>query len=217
MRMDKLTRLRHPALDRGPDPRVVRSRQAALTAVQELLAEEGWTGVTHVAVAARSGVGRTTLYRHWPDVASLIHDAIVQRIGQARTARTGDLRADLISELNGLRRLLHDPASERTMRAVLERAPFDPAFASLKETLYRSGSAGFRAILEAATTRGELRPDTDIPLAIDQLAGPLMYRRLFAGLDIEEKYAEAIVDSVLRLHANPINSTPPRGHRRKEG
>ena len=204
------------ALDRGPDPRVVRSRQAALTAVRELLAEEGWTGVTHVAVAARSGVGRTTLYRHWPDVASLIHDAIVQRISQARTAWTGDLRADLISELNGLRRLLHDPASERTMRAVLERAPFDRAFAALKETLYRFGSAGFRAILEAARTRGELQPDTDIPLAIDQLAGPLMYRRLFAGLDIEEKYAEAIVDSVLRLHANPINGTPRRGHRRKE-
>jgi AcrR family transcriptional regulator len=204
------------ARDRGPDPRVVRSRQAALSAVQELLAEEGWTGVTHVAVAARSGVGRTTLYRHWPDVASLIHDAIVQRIGQARTARTGDLRADLISELNGLRRLLHDPASERTMRAVLERAPFDPAFAALKETLYQSGSAGFRAILEAATAHGELQPDTDIPLAIDQLAGPLMYRRLFAGLDIEQKYAETIADSVLRLHANPINSTSHRGRRRKD-
>lgn len=191
------------AADRGPDPRVTRSRQAALSAVQELLAEEGWTGVTHVAVAARSGVGRTTLYRHWPDVASLIHDAIEQRIGQARTARTGDLRADLISELNGLRQLLHDPASEHTMRAVLERAPFDPAFASLKETLYRSGSGGFRGILEAAMARGEIRPDTDIPLAVDQLAGPLMYRRLFAGLDIDEKYAGAIVDSVLRLQANP--------------
>jgi hypothetical protein len=36
-----------------------------------------------------------------------------------------------------------------------------------------------------------------------------MYRRLFAGLDIEEKYAEAIVDSVLRLHANPINGHTP--------
>ncbi|MEV0033972.1 TetR/AcrR family transcriptional regulator [Nocardia sp. NPDC050793] len=190
------------APDRGPDPRVVRSRQAALSAVRELLAEEGWTGVTHVAVSARSGVGRTTLYRHWPDVASLIHDSIEQRIGQARTARTGDLRADLISELNGLRRLLHDPASERTMRAVLERAPFDPAFASLKETLYRSGSSGFRAVLEAAMAGGELGPDIDIPLVIDQLAGPLMYRRLFAGLDIDKTYVEAIVDSVLRLHAN---------------
>jgi AcrR family transcriptional regulator len=189
------------ALVRGPDPRVVRSHQAALSAVRDLLAEEGWTGVTHVAVAARSGVGRTTLYRHWPDVASLIHDAIVQQIGQARTARTGDLRADLISELNGLRRLLYDPASERTMRAVLERAPFDPSFADLKQTLYLSGSAGFRAILDSGVKSGELQPDTDIDMAIDQLAGALMYRRLFAGLPVDRKYVEAIVDGVLRLHA----------------
>jgi hypothetical protein len=80
--------------------------------------------------------GLTTLYRHWPDVASLIHDAIDQRIGQARSPRSGELRADLISELNGLRMLLHDRASEHTMRAVLERAPLDPAFASLKGKLY---------------------------------------------------------------------------------
>jgi hypothetical protein len=65
-------------------------------------------------------------------------------------------------------------------------------------------------------TRGELQPDTDIPLAIDQLAGPLMYRRLFAGLDIDEKYVGAVVDGVLRLHAIPNESTPRRGHRRKE-
>jgi AcrR family transcriptional regulator len=195
------------ALDRGPDPRVVRSRQAALAAVLELLAEEGWAGVTHIVVAARSGVGRTTLYRHWPDVASLIHDAMVQRIGDVRTERTDDLRADLIGGINALRRLLHDEATEHTMRAVVERAPFDPAFASLKESLYRSGTAGFRASLEGAATRGELHPGTDIPLVIDQLAGPLMYRRLFAGLDIDEAYAEAIVDGVLRLHAKPPNSS----------
>src|ERR671934_2975923 len=78
------------AMDRGPDPRVLRSRQAALSAVQEILAEHGWTGVTHVAVAARSGVGRTTLYRHWPDVRALLFDAIVQQINQVRREPTGD-------------------------------------------------------------------------------------------------------------------------------
>ena len=199
--------------DRGPDPRVLRSRQAALSAVQDLLAEQGWTAVTHVAVAARSGVGRTTLYRHWPDVASLIYDAIAQRIGQARTARTGDLRADLISELNGLRLLLDDPASEHTMRAVLERAPFDPAFGSLKEMLYRSGSSGFRAILQDAISRGDLRPDIDVSMVIDQLAGPLMYRHLFAGLETDHDYAQAVAESVLRLYANTPDTTPPRSPR----
>jgi len=188
------------APDRGPDPRVIRSRQAALTAAQELLAEEGWTAVTHVTVSARSGIGRTTLYRHWPDVAALIHDAIAQRIEQVRPTPTGDLRTDLVSELNGLRRLLHDPVGERGMRAVLDRAPFDPAFDRLKKALYAAGSAGFRKIMKAAEARGDLPAGTDISLAIEQLAGPLIFRRLLAERDIDEAYVESIVDGVLRLH-----------------
>lgn len=88
------------------------------------------------------------------------------------------------------------------MRAVLERAPFDPAFASLKDTLYRFGSAGFRTILASGVSSGELRPDTDIDRVIDQLAGPLVYRRLFAGSDVDEDYTAATVDSILRLWAN---------------
>lgn len=201
------------ALDRGPDPRVLRSRQAALSAVEELLAEEGWAGVTHVAVAARSGVGRTTLYRHWSDTASLIHDAIVARIGQAQSPSSGELRADLVNALNGFRRILHDPVSELSMRAVLERAPFDPAFAALKETFYRSGTAGIRATLQAAVDRGELRPDTDIQLVLEQLVGPLMYRRLFAELDIDERYPETIVEGVLARYANAGH----RSRRRSSG
>ncbi|WP_227983325.1 TetR/AcrR family transcriptional regulator [Nocardia spumae] len=187
--------------DRGPDPRVVRSRQAALNAARDLLAEQGRTGVTHVAVAARSGVGRTTLYRHWPDVAALLEEVIVEQIDRNHAAPTGDLRTDLISELNGLRRLLHDPVGENGMRAVLDRAPFDPAFADLKEALYQAGSAGFRAILRGAQERGDLPAGTDVSLMIEQLAGPLFFRRLLGGRDIGARYVDTVVDDALRLHA----------------
>lgn len=205
------------------DPRVARSRGAALAAVEELLLEEGWLGVTHVAVAARSGVGRTTLYRHWSDAASLIRDAILHRINRAKTAHTGELRTDLINELTGLRHMLNDPVTELSMRAVLERAPFDPTFAALKADLYRSGSAGIRDALGAAVARGELPCGTDTSQVIDQLAGPLMYRRLFAGLDIDDGYPERIVDGVLgsgieaRTHREPTarqRATRPLRNRR---
>lgn len=186
--------------DRGPDPRVVRSREAALTAARELLAEEGWTGVTHVTVAARSGVGRTTLYRHWPDVNALLYDAIVRTMDQIRRDPTGDLRADLTSTLNGLRLLLEDPVTERGMRAILDRAPFDPASAKLKDDLYRAGTSGFLAILETARADGHLTSDTDLTTIVEQLAGPLFYRRLFAGRHIDAAYVDTIIDGVLRLH-----------------
>ncbi|MEU6585542.1 TetR/AcrR family transcriptional regulator [Nocardia sp. NPDC046763] len=189
-----------PSLTRGPDPRVVRSREAALEAARQLLIEQGWSGVTHVAVAARSGIGRTTLYRHWPDITALLYDAIAERIGRIRHAPTGDLKTDLRKELNGLRYLLHDPVGERGMRAVIDRAPFDPAFDRLKKALYTAGSAGFRAILEAARVRGDLAPEADVDQVIDQLAGPLIFRKLMAGRNIDPAYVDTIVDDVCRLH-----------------
>ncbi|MFX0581221.1 TetR/AcrR family transcriptional regulator C-terminal ligand-binding domain-containing protein [Nocardia nepalensis] len=189
------------SLGRGPDPRVLRSREAALAAARELLIEQGWSGVTHVAVAARSGIGRTTLYRHWPEVTGLLYDAIAERMDQVRPTPTGDLRTDLGNELNGLRTLLHEPVGELGMRAVIDRAPFDPAFGRLKQALYAAGSAGFRTILDTARTRGDLDPEADIAVVIDQLAGPLIFRKLLAGRDIDPAYVDTIVDGVCTLYA----------------
>ncbi|MFD9486049.1 TetR/AcrR family transcriptional regulator [Streptomyces sp. NPDC059991] len=186
---------------RGPDPRAERSRAAALAAARDLLIEQGWSAVTHVAVAARSGVGRTTLYRHWPDASGLVRDVIAERISTAHTPPTGVLRDDLIRELDGLRRLLHDPVSDRGLRAVIERAGVDPVFAQLKEALYREGSRVFRTVLDAAKARGELAADLDPDLAVDQLAGPLMYRHLLAGRSVTAEYVERVVDGFLTAHA----------------
>jgi AcrR family transcriptional regulator len=49
------------------DPRVVRTRLAVLEAATMLLRTEGPGAVTHARVAEAAGVGRATIYRHWPD------------------------------------------------------------------------------------------------------------------------------------------------------
>ena len=56
-------------------PRSVASRGRALVAAYELLCERGFAAATYEAVATRTGVAWTTLYRHWPDRAALVVDA----------------------------------------------------------------------------------------------------------------------------------------------
>jgi Tetracyclin repressor-like, C-terminal domain len=88
--------------------------------------------------------------------------------------------------------------------AILDRAPFDPALGKLKEALYQAGASGFLAILEAARAHGQLTPGTETTTIIEQLAGPLFYRRLFAGRPIDTGYVDTIVDDVLHVHGvNP--------------
>src|SRR4029450_13783209 len=48
------------------DPRVERSRRVILEATLGELGEVGYGTLTIEAVAARAGVGKSTIYRHWP-------------------------------------------------------------------------------------------------------------------------------------------------------
>jgi AcrR family transcriptional regulator len=167
------------------------------------LVEQGWSAVTHVAVAALSGVGRTTLYRHWPDASSLLRDALAHHIAIAHTEPTGDLRADLLRELTASRAMLHEPSSLQAIRIVVERAAVDPAFAEMKDVLYRAGTSVLRGIVEAAQARGELSERLDSDLAVDQLFGPLFFRRLLANRPLPHDVVPEIVDAFLRAHTAP--------------
>ncbi|WP_433337517.1 TetR-like C-terminal domain-containing protein [Spirillospora sp. CA-294931] len=179
----------------------MRSRAAALAAARELLVERGLPGVTHVTVAERSGVGRTTLYRHWPDAAAMLQDAITEVSIAARPEPTGELRTDLLNLLEHGRNLLHQPASERAMRAFIERSGVDPTFSRVKETMYDTGIAGMRGLLEAAKARGDLPRDLNVDSAADQLIGPLFFRRLLGNREITSDFVHDIVDAFLKRQA----------------
>lgn len=60
---------------RRVDPRIERSRQVILKAALKELGESGYGGFTIESVAARAGVGKSTIYRHWRDKLTLISDA----------------------------------------------------------------------------------------------------------------------------------------------
>ena len=60
-------------------PRSERAARAIIDATIDLLAEEGGVaGVSIEAVAARAGVGKTTIYRRWPNKEALIIDALAE-------------------------------------------------------------------------------------------------------------------------------------------
>jgi AcrR family transcriptional regulator len=46
-------------------------------AVRELFVEEGWSAVSHLRIAERSGLSRATIYKYWPDRSALILDAFI--------------------------------------------------------------------------------------------------------------------------------------------
>src|SRR5215467_9038463 len=82
-----------------PGRRADRSRQAILDATRGLLADGDVGALTVEAVAARSGVAKTTIYRRWRDKWELALDAVMivafQRVDES--ANVGDTRTRVLA------------------------------------------------------------------------------------------------------------------------
>ena len=74
------------------DPRVERSRRVILEAVLEELGEVGYGAFTIEGVAARAGVGKSTIYRHWDGKLELVEDAFHTLKAQAHVPEGGSFR-----------------------------------------------------------------------------------------------------------------------------
>lgn len=179
------------------DPRPNRNRTLALDAAKALLVESGWDAVTHLAVADRSGLGRTTLYRFWPEQADLLHDLIESELPSNELVPTGDLRADFIAELLRLADRLNDPHTATMTLTVMERAATDPQFAKLQARWHLEGTSGVRALIREGVAAGLLRQDIVTQDAVDQVAGPLVLRGLFAAEPVTPDYVERTLDRFL--------------------
>src|SRR3546814_12955780 len=116
------------------DPRVVRTRRHVLAAARTVLVEEGWQRVTVTRVADRSGYARTTLYRHWPQRLDLLRDLITEAVHLLHTVPTGDVRADLVAELDAFRMAITKTALGRGMIAHGQQARAAPELAQRSST-----------------------------------------------------------------------------------
>src|SRR5215831_18035479 len=88
--------------DRKPGrPRSARADEAIIAAVLELLATGTTAEVLSIeAVATRAGVGKTTIYRRWPNKDALLLDAVASLKGGVPEIGGLSVRDDLITLLH---------------------------------------------------------------------------------------------------------------------
>lgn len=179
------------------DPRVVRTRDAVVAAVQHLVQTAGIEAVTHQRVAEVAGVGRASVYRHWPDRTQLLLDAFADLPAEAdEWASSGDLAADLRLELGRLQRILNDSPFVPRVAALVSRAEWDPELRALKHQLLERGTARLRNALAHGIERGQLDSDLNATDAVAVLAGPLFYKRLLANERITDSFVATLVERI---------------------
>lgn len=178
-------------------PRSVEARGKVLSAAIDLMAARGVSSLTIDEVAARSGVAKTTIYRHWPERTSLIVDAVNAQLEHVGTPDTGSLRSDLMTFFTGMMRTDLSGHVGNIIPCLIEAAGRDEDMANL---LDRIGSARRRVIemlLERAIERGEIERPADLDPLVGVIVGPIIYQKMIRRLPLDERYVTACVDIVL--------------------
>jgi AcrR family transcriptional regulator len=181
----------------APKWRSRRAESAILEATIALLGEVGFGGLTIDGIAARAGVGKATIYRHWSSKAEVAIEAFRAFIPPIDDPDTGSFAADLRSILHQLVDGLTNSPLAGILPSLVEAAERDAEVERLFKDFGTTRRNVFRGVFSRAAARGELRDDLDHDLAIDLLVGPIFTRRLITRGPLNRKHANVVLDMLL--------------------
>ena len=189
------------ATARKSDPRAARSKQAILDATRELLVEPGGVRSLSIeAVAARSGVAKTTIYRRWRDKWELALDAVMIDMLPhfADPVDVGDTRKELITFIDSVVKTLSAAPYGPAMQGLVSQIATEPELARVyREQVVEPRREMLKPVIKRGIARGDLRPDTDLRVVHELLLGPVFYRLLLSGGPLDRKLSTSLVDAIL--------------------
>lgn len=184
------------------DPRVERSRRIILEAVLAELSDVGYGSMTIEGVAARAGVGKSTIYRHWPGKLELVEDAFRTVKAEVAVPQHGSIRDRVLSVLEQIADLVAESTYSACMPALIEASERDPLVRDFHCRFSTERRSVLVSLLRSAVESGELTAGTDPEILADALVGPILMRRLMLGVPVTRAMATDLVDQLLPVAAN---------------
>lgn len=189
------------------DPRLAATRNLALDAALGILQEDGVLAVTHASVSKATGISRSTLYRHWPEVDRLRNNAFKRAAKPAVIApRTnGPLRADLTWILGILVDALNETPWGQIAPQVIAAAATDQEARILINDLMEERIVAVEAIFSAAEARGELPPGQPVRQVVEMAIATPYFRKLIVGAALDHDWLDSHVDLICCLAERPVS------------
>ena len=176
--------------DPHPQPderrRCQRARQAVLTALADLLTEQPLSAISIEAIAKRAGVGKQTIYRWYPDRASLFIDLYDSDVaGRVSIPDMGSLEKELNELTLRIWDLWRETARGKAFRHLIASAQSnEQSLNHLQNTFMPKQRKFIEQLLDRAIARGEIKK-FKYDVFTDLLIGFYWYHLLTNTLDDE--------------------------------
>ena len=179
------------------DPRIERSRAVILQAVLEELSELGYGALTIESAARRAGVGKATIYRHWPDKLALIADAfkLLQQQRDPELA-TGSPREKLERILRHVADVVADSPFSACLPALIEGAERDRAVRRFHHRFQAAARKPTIELISRGIATGDFPHRIDPEIAAFALLGAIFFCRLMTDAPFPEERVCDLIDTV---------------------
>lgn len=181
-----------------------RRKQCILDAVIAALEDYEYSKLTVEEIAARAGVGKSTIYRWWKHKSDLVFEAFKQETASVfELDYAQSLEFNLKQQLLKLSHALNRPIGRALMVVLSEHREAAGAFFSQYLLPRREAT---RKLIQLAIEQGEIRADYPFELMLDTLYAPIHYQMIFFNRQPDEAYIQALLNLVLQPAR--INATP---------
>ena len=176
-----------------------------------MLLESGVEGVTLDEVAARSGVAKSTLYRHFGSKEALVALAARGCIIEHPTPDTGNLEDDLLFLFGRYEATEEDKQFPQLLPMLIDAATRDPKMQEVVDDVIAERRRPIHTVLKLAQLRGEISPTLDLDAAVATIVGPLTYRKIVERREVTPEFKEQTLRgavAALRSTADQPAGTP---------
>ncbi|ENX06693.1 hypothetical protein F897_02970 [Acinetobacter variabilis] len=193
--MKRYVSFRFLVLSMSEEEKCSRRQHSILQAVSDALAEGEYHQLTIEDVAARAGVGKSTIYRWWKHKSELVLDAFKQRTaGVFELDASQSLRSNLVQQLTLLVQALNHPVGRALLVVMANHRELAADFFQQYLLPRRKQT---HQLIQQAIQRGELRADYPFDLMLDTLYGPIHYQIIFFNRMPDDQYIQNLVDMAL--------------------
>jgi AcrR family transcriptional regulator len=186
------------------DPRSVRSRAVVLQATIDLMYERGMQAVSVDAIVDRSGVAKTTVYRHWPTREALIYAAWESLVAAAEEPQSGKAKNTVMAVALAFGRGLSSPPMERLIPDLLASASRDEKMRDVYHDILRARGTPLADAVATAVANGVLPTGTDVEMVVSLILGPIVYSQVIRRNAVDPAFIRRVVSIVMESTSHDL-------------
>lgn len=180
-------------------PRSEQARQSITDATNKLLLHMSVRDISIEAIAKKAGVGKTTIYRWWPNKVAIILEAISGPMSVLPAPVSGEDAKDLlVRQIERFGRLSRGRGGKVIAEVFAEAQGNAETLNLFYQNFMLQHEEIMANIIEQGKQSGQFRADVDTALAVDAVYGSIFYRLMSNTATMEQSFIDGLVMETLR-------------------